>query len=351
MDPALRPPHSATASPTLLPMSREWGPWTVIKLNTIEGYLSGFTTASQRKAGRTLYLDLFGGRPSNRRRGSDEDYFAGSALRAANTRPEFTHLIVTELSRSAAAEQREALQQAAPGRAEVIQGDCNEVMPQALERLVRKDSGWRHAPTFALIDQYSAQVRWETLQTLARFKDPIRTKIELFMFFGPSFILRGLHGVGNVVNAAHARHLDDMFGDRAWRYIVAAWQDDVLSWTEAEQELVNLMRWLLEQRLGYKMTLPLKLSNTVGRHIFSMIYASDHEVGSKIMTSLFGGAQDAVDEMVRLHRLERSQAKSIDTWLFEPADLAAGGRGVGKRSPLGPPRAPFTYDRLWDRDK
>jgi hypothetical protein len=45
-------------------MPRDWGPWTVIKLDALERYFRAFTIAS-RKANRTLYLDLFGGRPEN----------------------------------------------------------------------------------------------------------------------------------------------------------------------------------------------------------------------------------------------------------------------------------------------
>lgn len=339
-------------------MPRDWGPWTVIKLEALEKYMSAFTMASQRAKG-TLYLDLFGGRPDNRGRGragqdDQAEIFAGSALRAALVQPRFSRLIVTELNATAAEEQRARLADVAGDRAIVVQGDCNQVMPEQLERLVADEDGWRWAPTFALVDQFSAEVTWKTLKYLATFKHrQARSKVELCIYVGPSFMLRGLHGKGGTVNPRYAERLDAMFGTPLWRYVVAALEDGTITWGQAEGELVNLMRWLLEEELGYATTIPLQLKNTRGRHIFSMIFATDHPVGDRIMRSLFEGAEGAVEQMVKLSKVQRSLDRQPDQGsLFEAAELVAMDEGAaGERPTLGPPTDPFTYDWLWDRDE
>jgi three-Cys-motif partner protein len=332
-------------------MPRDWGPWTVIKLEALEKYLSAFAVASQ-KARVTLYLDLFGGRPDNRGRGTDE-VFEGSALRAAQVVPPFSKLIVTELSRSAAADQRARLDLVAPGRAIVREGDCNVVMPAELAKL---DRDYRWAATFALVDQYSAEVRWETLRKIAAFKDPsAKTKAEICMYFGPSFMLRGLHGPGGKVNAGYARRLDDMYGNTRWRQIMAAREDGAISGDQAGKELVNLMRWQLEEDLGYRTTLPLQVRNTVNNKIFSLVFATDHPVGTKIMRDLFEGAENALDLMVLQGKVDRARAKdeaSGQGWLLGDDDLAVSLPGEPtSRTPLGPPVEPYEWGRLWDRDQ
>src|SRR4051794_36371026 len=113
-------------------MPRKWGDWTQIKLEAIEGYVGAFTKASQ-KARHTLYLDLFAGRPENL--GVDGQIFAGAAVRAAYVDPPFDRIVATELSTTAAEELRQKLLEVAPGRATVLQGDCNLVMPYYLANL------------------------------------------------------------------------------------------------------------------------------------------------------------------------------------------------------------------------
>lgn len=331
-------------------MPRDWGPWTVIKLETLEKYFSGFTTASKYKAKRTLYLDLFGGRPENRER-ETQRVFPGSAMRAALADPPFTRLIVTELDEAAAAAQREALDQVAPGRATVVPGDCNSVMLRELDRL---PSYWRYAPTFALIDQFSAEIAWSTLRRLATWKADGVTKIELCLYFGESFIVRGLHAPNGSVNVSYAARLDAMYGSPdGWRMILAARDDGELTPAQTRAELVNLMRWRLEHDLGYATTLPLQVRNTVDRSIFSLIFATDHDVGDKIMRDLFEGAEHAFDQMVarsKLNRLlKREEQAGLDS-LFGAGDLQPAAVAV-EHPTTTPPVSPFEYSRLWDRDR
>lgn len=333
-----------------LAVSRDWGPWTIIKLDALEKYYSAFTSASKR-AKVTLYLDLFGGRPENRER-TTRRLFPGSAMRAAQASPPFSKLIVSELDEKAADAQRLALSQTAGNRAEVLPGDCNVVIPEAMQKL---DRDYRWAPTFALLDQYSAGIRWETLEFLARYKHAkARTKVELCIFFGESFIVRGLRGPRGQVNAGYASRVDALFGNPVWRELQAARDDDVLTGAQLHLELVNLMRWQLETQLGYGTTIPLQIRNTTGRGIFNLIFATDHPVGDKIMRTLFEGAENALELMVQNRKIARQVELEEATGqesLFGVEPLTSLRPGARARDPILPPVEPFRYGRMWTEDR
>ena len=71
------------------------------------------------------------------------------------------------------------------------------------------------------------------------------------------------------------------------------------------------------------------------------------------MRSLFEGAEGAVEQMVKLSKVQRYLDRQPDQGsLFEAAELVAMDEGAaGERPTLGPPTDPFTYDWLWDRDE
>jgi three-Cys-motif partner protein len=141
---------------------RGWGPWSRIKLDALEDYVSAFTIASART--RTLYLDLFAGAPDNFARGTGE-VILGSGHRALATDPPFDRVVLCELQPRTAARLEKALRDAHPGRdLVVLAGDSNVEMPQYLRTL---STDWRrYAAVFAMVDQYSAEVTWDTLTFL-----------------------------------------------------------------------------------------------------------------------------------------------------------------------------------------
>src|ERR1700722_2739426 len=150
---------------------RSWGWWTEQKLDVLADYLAAFTKASTR-AGTTVYLDLFAGQAENVSRSRDRHPIRGSARRALDAQPPFTVLRFFELA-SRAASLETALKAEYPDRDfRVVPGDCNIVVGPALDDLSRLN--W--APTFAFLDQQSTEVRWPTLQRLARHKRPDKPK-------------------------------------------------------------------------------------------------------------------------------------------------------------------------------
>lgn len=288
-------------------MTRKWGDWTEIKLEALGEYLNGFARACSGKARRTLYLDLFAGAAENQAR-SDARQILGSGARALDAQPPFTKLIFGELQERTAKDLLGYYAATWPGRdVEVLPGDCNTTFPARLTSLA-SDREWRWAPTFAFIDQYAAEIHWATIKALSEFRLGPR-KTELWLLFGETFLPRGL-GAGDT-DGTFAARVDAMYGTTLWREIWAARQQGVLAPARAKLELVNLMRWRLEHELGYATTLPLAMANHSGRAIYTLIFATDHDVGERIMTHVFTGAQTDLEAMVARHKTHK-QLKKMD---------------------------------------
>jgi hypothetical protein len=53
-------------------------------------------------------------------------------------------------------------------------------------------------------------------------------------------------------------------------------------------EFVNLLRWRLEQELGYNTTHALQIVNTNGHPVYTMVFATDSGAGDRIMGHVYG---------------------------------------------------------------
>lgn len=322
---------------------RAWQWWTEHKLSVLSDYLQAFTTASHKKAGQIVYLDLFAGEPHNVHRDYDRDVI-GSARRALDVQPPFTVLRFFERPARAAALQQ-ALAADHPGRdIRVYAGDCNDQLGQALA-----DLRWLNwAPTFAFLDQEAAEVTWSSLQRLARHKRPGRSKVELWLLFATGMIPRGLQSSDGFVNERFADEVSDMFGTRQWQDILHGRQQELLDAARFRDELRNLMRWRLETELGYKWTQVLNVVNTSGTPLYDMIFATDHDAGHKIMHHVYTKAAREQPEMRQqaraLRRQQRDEAQGI-TGLFDTAEVPAG-PAQGQSSSLYEHHPPWEPYRL-----
>lgn len=333
--------------------ARGWGPWTQIKLEALEDYLSGFTKASQTAKG-TVYLDLFAGAFSNKDRLTGAPIM-GSPHRALSVTPQFSKVYGFEMQERTARELQGKLREHFPGRDIVVTpGDCNVSAPRVLRSM---DAYWRRKPTFAMIDQFMAEVHWDTIRALANHRlrstpdRPLR-KTELWLYFGDSFIPRGLGSKVPGEADRIAEQVDRMYGNPNWRYIRQARTEEIINGRTLKAELVNLMRWQLENELGYAVTVPLQFINERGGDLYTVIFATDHPVGEKIMRHIFKSSTGALDRMVKLRkardvieRTDRLGAATGQGGLFEmTADEAVGKSELTNEIELlGPPQEPFFY--------
>jgi three-Cys-motif partner protein len=321
---------------------RGWGPWSRIKLDALEDYVNAFTSASSRT--RTLYLDLFAGAPENFERGKGT-VILGSGHRALAADPPFSRVVLCELQPRTAARLDKTLREAHPGRdLVVLAGDCNVEMPKYLRTLTLD---WRrYAAVFAMVDQYSAEVTWETLKFLSEWRQNKRGfKVELWLYFGHGLLPRGLKLAEEQPDPAYAAKVDAMFGTDQWRELWDARYDDAINAAQFRAELVNLMRWRIERKLRYRTTIPLEFTNTTGHPIYTVIFATSNDTGEKIMADVFAKHGVALERMRRVAKAER-QLEKEDPGLFGAEDIAdmlmSGTEG---REPLLPPIEPMRYTR------
>lgn len=301
--------------------ARDWGFWTEQKLQMLADYLPAFTRASQR-VGTTIYLDLFAGEVRNMSRTTGEE-ISGSPTVALSTAPAFTKVVLFELPPYAARLQAD-LAKDFPGRdVTVWEGDCNARIGEALLAL----DSVRYAPTFAFVDQYAAEIRWETLETLARFKRGSRYKAEMWILFAHSMLPRGLASEQVEVVERFTERIDAMYGTHEW---MQAYQDrkvGLLTPADLRSELVNLMRWRLEKVLGYGTTHSFEMKNTTGQAIYTMIFATDSDAGNKIMSHVYKKAAEKQPLMLAQARQKKEQERNdkagIVTLFDEPFTITS----------------------------
>lgn len=328
-------------------MVRSWGWWTQHKLDILQKYLQVFVTASKRLDER-IYLDLFAGWPENVSRETNEPIL-GSVHRALAVDPPFTRVCLFELPVKARRLEA-ALRERYPNHPElkVYPGDSNVTIDQALRDLAR--AGLRWAPTFTFIDQYASEIHWSTLQKISRFKEPHLTKAEMWILFGTSFYPRGLRLQQQELNSNYGARLSRMFGSDEWCAIIEGRRCGLLSPEQTRAELVNLMRWRLHHALGYKHSLALTVRNTNGSDLYDMIFVTDHPVGRKVMTHLYGNSpvqQDALRRYaLEVRRTNRRSDMGLDP-LFDVQreSFVPVGEGHEQAVTLEPPHEPFRLSR------
>jgi three-Cys-motif partner protein len=155
------------------------GPWTEVKLDAVEYYLTCYTKALTRRPFDLWYIDGMAGtgeRTETRVRGGllgephevRVEVFAGSAKRALAVRPPFHHFVFIEED-PRRCEALDALKRQYPDiDIRILPGDANEVLKDLIGRppWTRKDEGLARGVVF--LDPYAMQVDWSTLAVLAK---------------------------------------------------------------------------------------------------------------------------------------------------------------------------------------
>lgn len=288
---------------------KEWDWWSEVKLKILRDYLSAFTTAVRGKSPEAICLDLFAGTFDNKRR-HGPGTFPGSARIALETQPPFTRLAFFELDEPARRLET-AIQAARPNddRWRIFPGDCNATLSSALQWL----DPYRWAPTFAFLDPRGLQVAWTTIETLAEWRNDKKTKVEQWILLPEPALARVL-GLRGARGRRSADRLDRLYGTRDWIAIHQLRRSDSISAEEMRAEFVNLLRWRLEQHLGYRTTHALQIISTAGHPIYTLVFATDSAPGHDIMTHVYNSAatrtlptMQARAQMARQLRKERNQ--------------------------------------------
>jgi len=298
---------------------RAWGFWTKVKLQALERYLERFVTTAKNKAPSTLYLDLFAGVANDVLRDEDE-IIAGSAIRALKTEPKFTKLVLFELA-DKAEQLQNRLKEQFPGdqRYEIVPGDCNRTISQALEALKSEEQGndYSKSPSFAFIDPCGLNIHWGTLVKIAEFKAEAisrkisRTKTEMWILFSDPTIFR-------VSGLKTTDRITQMYGTNDWEAIRERRESGKIEPPEARKFYVNLFRDRLESLLGYKYTMAMYVVGEKNMPMYTMIFATDHiKAGKPIMKSVYIKARNELLQVLDSNSQSKGQRK-----LYEDTEVS-----------------------------
>ncbi len=298
-------------------MTNWGGYWTEVKLDVLSKYLAGFNNAS-RSAHSTVYLDLFGGSLRHTREDNGATFF-GSTARALLTEPAFTRLVFWELEPQAASLLAD-LKREFPkdNRFEVLSGNCNTHLQEGLD--CARDLRW--APTFAFIDPKGLEVEWTTLETLSKWrKDRKERKVEMWILVPEPAFARVL-GLKGERGEPWPDQLTRYFGTDDWTGVYQRRQSGEFSPSQTRAEFVNLLRWRLEQNLGYQWTHALQLGNVSDQPVYTMVFATDAKPGNRIMSSIYKSARvkgipELRSQALALRDAKRREGRGVMT-LFDP---------------------------------
>jgi three-Cys-motif partner protein len=172
----------------------------------------------------------------------------------------------------------------------VLAGDFNNLVGEILQSGVVTPK----KATFCLLDQFSTECHWNTLEQLAAHKTDT-AKIELFYFLATGWLDRAIAGF--------TRNTDI---PRAW------WgRDDYVSLLRMKGDArAQLFCERFRQELGYTYAVawPIMDRGSRGRVMFHMIHATDHNAAPKLMERAYRMATRAP---VREDQLELSFASEI----------------------------------------
>ena len=186
------------------------GPWTVEKLNILSDYLDFYTTALKNQPFQLVYIDAFAG--SGRIEIGDQgerEVIDGSARLALKSAGHFAEYIFIEKSSSSVEKLNNMVSQEFPDKARLVKimnEDCNT----ALLEICRKIN-WKKTRAVLFLDPYAADVKWETLRTIAATK-----AIDVWYLFPFNAVNRMMKKSG-VTDPKLANKLNAIFGDSSWK--------------------------------------------------------------------------------------------------------------------------------------
>ncbi|GHT65335.1 hypothetical protein FACS1894110_06970 [Spirochaetia bacterium] len=183
------------------------GHWTITKLNILSDYLNFYVTALKDQPFHKIYIDAFAGTGSISI-GNISEIIQGSARLALNAINKFNRYIFIEKNKKYAAELNNLVSgdyQNISDIIQVINNDCNDVLKDISEK-----TDWVKNRAVLFLDPYSTELRWETLEIIAKTK-----AIDVWYLFPLSAANRMLKKDGNIDLSWKAR-LNTIFGDTGW---------------------------------------------------------------------------------------------------------------------------------------
>jgi len=260
-----------------LPM-RSSGAWAEEKLDYLARYINGFETSMRSKWPVRNFIDLLAGPGKNKIRETSA-ILLGSPLIALTTPYPFTGYFFVDRSE----ENTRALNQRCTvspiyDRVNIRTGDCNKEVDAIIRKIKPDDS---RSLNLAFLDPEGFELQWATIEKLASVR-----RMDLIINYSQMGIERY---ISQAFNSSKQTKVDLFFGGNEWRTIYATWQGK----SELQRRLMDHYKAKLRD-LGYTEvfrgegvgTEPLIKNQEKNVPLYSLIFASKHNLGHKIWKSI-----------------------------------------------------------------
>lgn len=277
----LPPVNDGVVEMTFKPSKQDGYPvWTENKAKLIQRYVRYFLYVTKHGT----YIDGFSGPQVEQY--NDDSWSAKRVLEieppwmrrfilCEKSRPQMEHLLRLQKERAACGDNR---------KIEIYQGDFNESIDKILVPGAIKET----EATFCLLDQRTFECKWETVRKIAAYKQQ-STKIEQFYFLAVGWLYRSMSG------------LKDMDKLRDW------WGREDIETPQNAKTVIDLARLFshrFQRELGYATAAawPIyeRADGGLGKIMYFMIHATDHEEAPKLMNRAYKAATMAQEPMEHL---------------------------------------------------
>jgi three-Cys-motif partner protein len=183
------------------------GNWTSEKLGIFSDYLNFYITALAKQKFKKIYIDAFAGTGAIKIL-NDDEVIEGSARLALNANNKFDQYIFIEKDKKNFSELNQVVQNEFDEFKRIISTrnkDCNTELKQ-----ICSEFDWRYNRALLLLDPFATEVKWETLQIVAKTK-----AIDVWYLFPLGAVQRMMPNNGLIDPKWKAR-LNTIFGDCGW---------------------------------------------------------------------------------------------------------------------------------------
>lgn len=274
-----------------MPKHEFGGPWTLIKLDLLERYLTFFNTALKQQPKPEspfdrVYIDAFAGTGSCdiKLKGGSRASIKGSAKIAIETEPPFHQIHLIDLDSNHVDELKTLAEGTSRSKISIYQNDANAALKQILEKI-----NWRKTRGVLFLDPYGMSVEWETLKQIANTE-----ALDVWYLFPLSAVYRQAARDFSRVDASKAAVLDMVLGTQEWRqkFYELSTQDSLLqdcsqhkiSRTASPSEIATYIHERLTSIFRGWVSPPILLPDQ-GAPIFALFFAVSNPSESAIKLS------------------------------------------------------------------
>ena len=263
----------------------EIGYWSEIKLDIVREYAHAYSTvmAKQTCIRRYIYIDAFAGAGVHISKRTGE-FVPGSPLNAFYVQPPFGEYHFIDLDGGKAEHLRQLVGN--DPTVTIYEEDCNRVLlKKVFPRAVYKD----FHRALCLLDPYALNLNWEVVQAAGQSRS-----IEIFLnFMVMDMNMNVLWKNPDKVCKCQVERMDAFWGGNSWRTILYKKAPSLFADLDIEdkspnEDVASAYQERSKKVAGFKFVPdPMPMRNTHGAIIYYLFFASNNEIGLKIVSDIF----------------------------------------------------------------